>query len=188
MVQQVEEQLGPIDLLVCNADAVREFTVKPFVELSWAEFEDLLTGETKAVFYPVGAVVRGMIARGAGTIITVSSGLSRRPQEGMAGHSSGKAAVDALTRTLANELGPHGIRVNAVAPGLVQTEASASMWSEDQGQGGMTGLSARMRQMTPLRRIATPEDVAGAILMLASDAASFVTGVYLDVNGGMTMR
>ncbi|BDP44327.1 dehydrogenase (plasmid) [Deinococcus aetherius] len=188
MVRQVEEELGPIDILVCNADAVREFTVKPFVDLSWAEFEDLLTGETKAVFYPVGAVVGGMMKRGAGTIINVSSQLSRRAQEGMAGHSSGKAAVDALTRTLANELGPHGIRVNAVAPGLVQTEASASMWSGDQGQDGGPGLMARMRQMTPLRRIATPEDVAGAIVMLASDAASFVTGVYLDVNGGMTMR
>ena len=184
MVQQLEAQLGAIDLLVCNADAVREFTVKPFVELSWDEYEDLLTGETKAVFYPVKAVVGGMIERGSGTIITVSSGLSQRAQRGMAGHSSGKAAVDALTRTLAAELGPHGIRVNAVAPGLVQTDASAAVWGGDQAQGAAAGIC----QLTPLGRLATSEDVAGAILTLASDAAGFITGVCLDVNGGMTMR
>ena len=114
--------------------------MKPFVDLSWAEYEDLLTGETKAVFYPVKAVVGGMVERGAGTIINVSSGLSRRAQRGMAGRFSGKAAVDALTRSLAAELGPHGIRVNAVALGLVQTEASAGVWSEIQAQGQAAGI------------------------------------------------
>lgn len=188
MARQVEAELGPIDLLVCNADAVREFTVKPVMQLSWAEYEDLLTGETKAVFHPVQAVAPGMIRRGTGSIINVSSNLSRQAGEGMAGHSSGKAAVDALTRTLALELGPHGIRVNAVAPGLVQTEASAAFWSEDEARDEASHPVNLMRQRTPLRRIATPEDVAGAILMLASGAAGFVTGTYLDVNGGLTMR
>ncbi len=190
MAREVETALGPIDILVCNADAVRTFTVKPFTELSWEEYEDVLTGETKAVFYPVGAVAPSMIARGTGAIINVSSGLSRTTREGMAGHSSGKAAVDALTRSLASELGPHGIRVNAVAPGLVQTEASTAFWSEDQtgsAAGGPPNPSAMLAQMTPLRRIATPEDVAGAILLLASAQAGFVTGVYLPVNGGLSM-
>lgn len=187
MVRQVEEGLGPITLLMCNADAVREFTVKPFVALSWAEYEDLLTGETKAVFYPVQAVAPGMIERGGGTIINVSSGLARTPRLGMAGHSSGKAAVEALTRALALELGPHNVRVNAVAPGLVQTEASA-VYSEDETVGEGGNLAATLGQLTPLRRIATPDDVAGAIVLLASGAAGFVSGVTLDVNGGLTMR
>jgi len=186
IVDQLETTLGAVDILVCNADAVREFTVKPFVELSWAEYEDLLTGETKAIFYPVKAVVSGMIERGRGVIINVSSGLTRTPRTGMSGHSSGKAAVEALTRSLASELGPHGIRVNAVAPGLVQTEASASVWKAEPGQG--PDPMVMLRQVTPLRRIASPEDVAGAIWMLASDAAGFVTGLSIDVNGGLSMR
>lgn len=184
MVRQVEEGLGPITLLVCNADAVREFTVKPALKMSWAEYEDLLTGETKAVFYPVQAVAPGMIERGGGTIINVSSGLARTPQPGMAGHSSGKAALEALTRALALELGPQNVRVNAVAPGLVETEASA--WTE--AGGGGVSLATTLRQITPLRRIATPEDIAGAIVLLVSGAAGFVNGMTLDVNGGLTMR
>jgi 3-oxoacyl-[acyl-carrier protein] reductase len=187
MVQRVDATFGPIDTLVLNADAVRHFTIAPFTELTWEQYEDLVLGETKAIFLPAQAVVPSMIERGSGCIIAVSSGLSRFPRVGMAGHSSGKAAVDALVRVLAAELGPHGIRVNTVAPGLVETDTSTSVWNPQNRQPGQPEPSAMLRQMTPLRRIAQPEDIAGAIVMLASDAAGFITGQYIAVNGGSQM-
>lgn len=185
MVALVTEALGPIDTLVLNATANRGFAVAPFTELAWEDYEDLLVGETKALFLAANQVVPGMVKRRHGCIIAVSSGLSRTGMAGMAGHCSGKAAADALVRTLATELGPHGIRVNTIAPGLVQTEASAFNW-QPQAPGQPT-VADFMTQATPLRRIAQPEDVAGAILLLASDQAGFVTGCYLPVSGGMQM-
>ena len=195
MVAEVADVLGPIDILVLNADAVRSFTVAPFVAMSWEQFEDLVLGETKAIFLPAQAVVPSMIERGRGVIVAISSGLSRTSRPGLLAHSAGKSAVDSMVRSLATELGPSGIRVNAVAPGLVETEASASMWQARSGRPGGQGGGATdgsepgavLRQMTPMRRIATADDVAGAVLMLAGDAAGFVTGVYLPVNGGLTM-
>lgn len=185
MVAEVAGAFGPIDTLVLNATANRDMTVAPFTELDWAAYEDLLVGETKALFLTAKHVVPAMIERRRGCIIAVSAGLSRTAMAGWAGHSSGKAAADALVRTLAAELGPHGIRVNAVAPGLVQTDASAANWQPH--APGQPTLATFISQATPLRRIALPEDVAGAILMLASDAAGFVTGCYLPVSGGMQM-
>jgi 3-oxoacyl-[acyl-carrier protein] reductase len=93
-------------------------------------------------------------------------------------HTTAKSALDGLAKSLAHEFGPHGIRVNVVSPGLTITDATA--WQPEEGK---KAAAAR----TPLRRIAMPDDVAGAVLMLASDAAKFVTGAYLPASGGVQM-
>lgn len=116
-----------------------------------------------------------MIEHGQGSITTIGSALSRNPVEGMGSVSIAKSAIAALMRTLALELGPKGIRVNVVAPGMVLTELSDFIPEEQK---------TAMAESTPLRRNATPDDVAGAVLMMASDHAAFINGAYLPVQGG----
>jgi 3-oxoacyl-[acyl-carrier protein] reductase len=174
MVKTVGEHLGPIDTLVLNAHI--HTSIAPIVNQSWEEFEAKITGEMKAAFYCVKAVVPGMLARKKGCIIATSSSTSQHPSLGTGGQSAAKSALNALMRVLAVELGPAGIRVNMVAPGLTLTETAAQL--PEQIKGMVAGL-------TPLGRNGLPEDVAGAILMLALDEAGFVTGNYVSVDGGM---
>ncbi len=176
MVQQVTEAFGFIDTLVINANA--SFAIAPFIDYRWEDFEAKLLGELKGAFHPCKAVVPSMIEQKQGCIIAVSSGLSRYPSEGFCAHSTAKSGLDAFVKSLAVELGPHGIRVNAVAPGLTLTDATAFQPQEQKD------LSARM---APLGRNGLPEDVAGAILLLASEEARFITGAYLPVSGGIQM-
>jgi 3-oxoacyl-[acyl-carrier protein] reductase len=176
MVAEVERELGPVDTLVANASI--GFPIRPFVDYGWPEFQAKLVGELGAAFFCCQAVVPGMIARRGGCIVAVSSGLSRHPGGGFCAHSAAKGGLDALMRALALELGPHGIRVNVVGPGLTETDATA-------------GLPAQVKEgaarATPLGRVGRPEDVAGAVLMLASGHAGFVTGAYVPVSGGGLM-
>ena len=108
----------------------------------------------------------------------MSSGLSRVPGLGFCAHSAAKSALDGFSKALAQELGPHGIRVNVVAPGLTITDATVNQPKE---------MHDAIAQHTPLRRLAQPEDVAGAILFFCVDWARFVTGAYLPVSGGAQM-
>ncbi len=176
MVAEVERELGPVDTLVANASI--GFPIRPFVDYGWPEFQAKLVGELGAAFFCCQAVVPGMIARRGGCIVAVSSGLSRHPGGGFCAHSAAKGGLDALMRALALELGPHGIRVNVVGPGLTETDATA-------------GLPAQVKEgaarATPLGRVGRPEDVAGTVLMLASSHAGFVTGAYVPVSGGSLM-
>ncbi len=176
MVQAVELELGPVDILVNNANM--SFPVLPFVEYPWDDFERKLTSELKASFFTCQAVVPGMIQRRAGCIVNVSSGLSRAPGPGFVAHSAAKSALDAFSRSLALELGPHGIRVNVVAPGLTLTDATAH-----QPRAMHEATAAR----TPLRRLGQPDDVAGAVLFFCADWSRHVTGAYLPVSGGALM-
>ncbi len=177
MVRAVEEKLGPIDILVNNANM--SFPIAPFVEYRWEDFEQKLTGEMKASFYTCQAVVPGMIKRGSGCIVNVSSGLSRTPGPGFVAHSSAKSALDAFSKALAHELGPHGIRVNVVAPGLTITEATANQPAE---------MHQAIAAHTPLKRLAQPEDIAGAVVFFCTEWSRFVTGTYLPVCGGSQMN
>jgi 3-oxoacyl-[acyl-carrier protein] reductase len=176
MVAETEAALGPVDTLVVNASI--SFPIRPFVEYRWADFQAKLDGELGAAFHCCQAVAPGMISRGSGCIVAISSGLSRHPGPGFCAHSTAKAGLDAFVRGLALELGPHGIRVNAVAPGLTDTDATAHQ---------PAAQKEAMARMTPLRRIGVPEDVAGAVLMVASDHGRFLTGVYVPVSGGALM-
>jgi 3-oxoacyl-[acyl-carrier protein] reductase len=176
MVHGIQEQLGTIDTLVLNANI--DFPIKPFINFKWHDFAAKLDGEMKAAFFCCQAVVPAMMARKRGCIIAVSSGLSRQPGVGFCAHSTAKSALDAFMKSLALELGPAGIRVNTVAPGLTLTDATS-------------GIPDEMKQVvavsTPLRRIGLPDDIAGAILLLASENAGFVTGNYVSVDGGAQM-
>ena len=176
MVAQVEKDLGPVDTLVANAAI--GFPIRPFVDYAWEDFQAKLVGELGAAFFCCKAVVPGMIARKSGCIVAVSSGLSRHAGGGFIAHSAAKDGLDAFMRGLALELGPEGIRVNLVGPGLTETDATA-------------GLPAQAKEWAarsaPLRRVAQPEDVAGAVLLLASDHARFLTGAYVPVSGGSLM-
>lgn len=176
MVQQVTETFGSIDTLVLNANAL--FKIVPFIEQQWEDFEAKLVNELKGAFYPCKAVVPSMIEQQRGCIIAVSSITSRHPNNGFSAHTTAKSALDGFVKSLALELGPCGIRVNAIAPGVTLTDALSSQSQEWKDEAA---------QMTPLRRNGQPEDIAGAILLLASSEAKFITGSYLMVNGGAQM-
>lgn len=176
MVRAVEESLGPIDTLVLNANI--GFPVAPFMDYSWDAFAAKLTGELAAAFHCCKAVLPGMISRKNGCIIAVSSGLSRNPMTGFCAHSTAKSGLDAFVKSLASELGPYGVRVNAIAPGLTLTDAT---------DGTPPEIKQYICGATPLRRIGRPEDIAGAILMVASDKSGFISGNYFPVDGGKTM-
>jgi len=176
IVKETIEHLGPIDILILNAGA--RVPLKPFMELTREEFENKLMGELQGFFFPVKAVAPDMIKRRSGCIVGISSGLSRHPGFGFSAHTTAKAAVDGLMKSLALELGPHGIRVNTVAPGLTRTDATSWMPADRMEAAG---------KQTPLGRVAEPEDIAGAVMTLVSDEAAFVTGQYLAVSGGSQM-
>jgi 3-oxoacyl-[acyl-carrier protein] reductase len=176
MVADVTREFGPVDTLVVNASI--GFPIRPFVEYGWADFQAKVNGEMAAAFFCCKAVVEPMLERREGSIIAISSGLSRRPGEGFCAHSAAKSGLDGFMRALALELGPRGIRVNVVAPGLTDTDATASI---------PAAHKEAMARLAPLRRNGRPEDVAGAVLMLASDQARFLTGLYVPVSGGSLM-
>jgi 3-oxoacyl-[acyl-carrier protein] reductase len=176
MVAEAERALGPIDTLVVNASI--SFPMRPFVDYAWSDFQAKLDGELAAAFHCCKAVVPGMLARKAGCIVAISSTLSRRPGPGFCAHSAAKSGLDGFARALALELGPQGIRVNVVAPGLTDTDATA-------------GLPAAAREATlkgtPLGRIGQPDDVAGAVLAVCADTGRFLTGLYVPACGGAVM-
>lgn len=176
LADRAEEKLGPVDTLVLNANV--SFTITPFVDYPWEGFEAKLMGELGAAFHACKVFVPRMLQRERGCIIAVSSLLSRIPGRGFCAHATAKSGLDAFMKSLALELGPAGIRVNVVAPGLTLTDATA-----DQPEQAKEAVA----HMTPLRRNALAEDVAGAVVMLASEEARFVTGAYLPVSGGIQM-
>jgi 3-oxoacyl-[acyl-carrier protein] reductase len=176
MMQIIKDHWGNVDILVINAGL--RFKVAPFMQLTWEDFSYKYYGEMKSFYNSSKAVIPGMIARKSGVIVAVSSGLSRHPGFGFSSHSASKSAVDALVKSLALELGSMGIRVNTVAPGLTITDATSWMPKEQQEQAA---------NRTALKRNGMPEDIAGAILFMASDLSSHITGTYLSVDGGVSM-
>jgi NAD(P)-dependent dehydrogenase (short-subunit alcohol dehydrogenase family) len=176
LVQAVHQRFERIDVLVANAHM--SFRHRPFVEYEWSDLDSKVSDELKAVFYPSRAVAPEMLQRRSGSIVAVSSSLSKRGNQGFLAQSTAKAAVDAFVRALAAELGPGGVRVNTVAPGLTLTDAAMPMSPVEK---------ARVAANCPMRRNGLPDDMAGAVLFLASDLSQFVTGGYLPVDGGFTM-
>lgn len=176
MVETITAELGAIDTAVLNAGL--NFPVVPFVDYKWEDFERKLVGELKAAFYCCKALLPSMISKHRGSIVVVSSSLSRHSDSGFIAHCTAKSGLDAFVRSLATELGPEGIRVNTIAPGLTITDATAFV---------PDATKRAIKEATPLRRIAEPDDIAGAILMMVSDHARMITGSYTPVAGGHLM-
>jgi len=145
MMGLVQKKWGDPDILVINA--AMHFKVAPFMQLSWEDFSAKYYGEMKSFYNTSKAVIPGMIAKKGGVIVAVSSGLSRHPGMGFSSHSASKSAIDALVKSLALELGPQGIRVNTVAPGLTITDATSWMPKEQLEQAA---------SRTALKRNGTP--------------------------------
>ena len=164
-------QYGCLDILVNNA-GVSEST--PFLQYTEKNFNKVMDLNVKGVFNATRAAVDCMVARGSGVILSTSSMVSISGQPSGFAYPASKFAVNGLTVSLARELGPKGIRVNAVAPGITETDMMKAVPQEVIGP---------MIDRIPLRRLEKPEDIANAFVFLASDEASYITGVVLSVDG-----
>lgn len=171
---------GPLDIAAAIAGVMHTSSV---LETTDEDLDRVLDINFKGVLRTCQEAARSMIAAGRpGSIVTMASGAVDAAQPGLLCYSAAKAAVVQLTKTLATEAGPHGIRVNAVAPGWIRTPMTGRHGAEVQEQ-----TEAVMVRMSPLRRVGEPEDIAQAVLYLASDASSFMTGQILRPNGGVSM-
>lgn len=176
LVARSEELLGGLDALVCNAGvALPQQLLTDTTDTQWRQ---VMGVDLDGVFHVIRAAVPGMVHRKSGSIVTVSSMWGVTGGSCEAPYSAAKAGVIGLTRALAKELGPSGIRVNCVAPGVIATDMNAHLGPED---------LAALAEEPPLGRIGQPEEVAHAIAFLAGEAASFITGQVLRVDGGMVI-
>ena len=170
-IKAVIEQFGRIDILVNNA-GISENT--SFMDYTEETFDKVMDLNVKGVFNTTRVAAECMVARGKGVILSTSSMVSISGQPSGFAYPASKFAVNGLTVSLARELGPKGIRVNAVAPGITETDMMKAVPKE---------VIEPMIERIPLRRLGQPEDIANAFVFLASDEASYITGVILSVDG-----
>lgn len=176
MVEQVVDTFGRIDILVNNAGLL----VKgKFKDIPLSEYDDMLRVNLLGVLHCTHATIPIMIQQHTGNIINLSSQLSQVGGSGLAVYSATKGAINALTKSLAAELGPHGIRVNAIGPGSIRTDMNKDFFDE--------AFETKRIAELPVRRMGSPEDVAHSAVFLASSESSFVTGQMLNPNGGLVM-
>jgi 3-oxoacyl-[acyl-carrier protein] reductase len=176
---RVEEELGPIDVLVANAGGSYS-PPGPIEETTEEQWRASIDGNLTATFLTLKSVLPGMKQRRAGNIITVSSAAGRRPHpRSPIAYAAAKAGIELLTQDVAAQVGPFDIRVNCIAPETILTERNRQRIPEAQ--------RAQLVDAHPLRRLGAPEDVARAALFLASEQASWITGIILDVAGGAVM-
>lgn len=172
------EAWGPVRALVNNAAA---FNRNTFLEVALEEFDRVWAANARGVFYLSQCVARGMAERRRGSIVHVSSILARQLIEGRAAYAASKGAVESLTLAMALDLAPFQIRVNAVVPGLIQTEALLAGFRDPE-------RLASVARYIPAGRLGDPAEMAEAILFLASDKASYINGALIPVDGGLGAR
>lgn len=175
MFSKAEDAFGPVELLVNNAGIAQQ---KLFTDLTDEDWDRVFDVSVKGMFYCCRRAVPSMIRRHRGNIINLSSMWGQVGAACEVHYSAAKGAVIAFTKALAQELGPSGIRVNCVAPGVIATEMNAALSEE---------TMEALKEETPLGIIGSPEDAAESILFLASDKAAFITGQVLAPNGGMVL-
>jgi 3-oxoacyl-[acyl-carrier protein] reductase len=177
MVSEIDQRWGGVDVLVHNA--LIPFAITSFAELTWEQLGGKLDRELRAAFLMTKAVVPGMISRGYGRLVYLSTGLSRHPRDGMITLGTAKAALDQFVRFIALELAPHGITANLIAPATVEGTTMSRKLTPEQ----IHELAAA----TPMGRLVRPDDVARTVAFFASDDSGFTTGHYIPVNGGVAM-
>lgn len=172
---------GAIDVLVNNAGGVAGQTGRPLEDVSYADWDEVMAINLGAAFVLSRACVPAMKRAGRGCIVNITSGAATKSSlTGIQAYCAAKHALLGLARQLAHELGPHGIRVNSVAPGLMLTnEATRRQWAAYGADGQRT-----LREGTALKRLGDAQDIVSAVLFLASDLSAFVTGQHLQVDGG----
>jgi 3-oxoacyl-[acyl-carrier protein] reductase len=179
MRDSIEQRLGPVDILVTNAggSGVRPGPLEDITESDWRQ---AIEANLTATFFTIKAFLPGMKQRHHGNIITLSSAAARRPtaQSPMA-YAAAKAGVELLSKELAVQAGPFGVRVNCLAPETILTERNQRQIPED--------IQEQLRQGHPVKRLGTPDDVAHAALFLASDHSSWISGITMDVAGGSVL-
>ena len=173
MIERAEKELGPLGVVVNNAGITRDNVV---MMMDPADFDSVIATHLRGTFLVSKATARRMFRRRSGCIINLSSVVGRRGNAGQANYAAAKAGIIGLTKSLAKELGARGVRVNAIAPGYIDTPMTQALPEET-------------RQMivdaTPLKSIGTTDDVANAVVFLASPRARYLTGVVLPVDGGL---
>jgi 3-oxoacyl-[acyl-carrier protein] reductase len=177
IVERTVARFGHLDILVANAGIWKEAAIDQMTEGEWDEMIDI---NLKSIYGCCHAASRVMIPKKRGTIILVSSTAGQRGEPFHSHYAATKGAIIAMTKSLAAELGPRGITVNCVAPGWVRTDMTAGPLNDPKER-------RKIRELIPLGRVATPEEIAGPILFLASDLASHVNGEVLNVNGGSVL-
>jgi 3-oxoacyl-[acyl-carrier protein] reductase len=175
LVEAAEKAGGPLHILVNNAGMTRDMLALRMSDLDWQAVLDI---DLSAPFRLARAALRGMLRRRAGRIINISSIVGATGNAGQANYAAAKAGLVGMSKSLAQEVASRGITVNVVAPGFVDTAMTDAL-NEAQ--------KTRLAEQIPLGRIGRPEDIAGAVVYLSSDAAAWVTGATLHVNGGMAM-
>lgn len=176
MRSEIEAHLGPIDILVTSAGG--SFTPPaPLEETPEGDWRASVDGNLTSTFLTIKSILPGMKQRRRGNIVTISSVFGHRPHEkAPIPYGAAKAAVEMLTKDLAAQVGPYGIRVNCIAPEIILTERNRERIPE--------GLRLSLIDKHPIRRLGTPEDVARAALFLVTEQSAWITGIVLDVAGG----
>ncbi len=174
-IAATEQGLGPVDILVNNAGITRDNLL---LRMSEAEWDDVIQANLKGAFHTTQAVLKGMMKRRSGRIINVTSIIGLTGNKGQANYAASKAGLIGFTKSVAKEYGSRGILVNAVAPGFIETDMTASL-PEDLRKAMLAGIV--------LGRFGRPEDVAGAVLFLASELSGYITGQVLVVDGGVAV-
>jgi len=175
LVETTHRQFGRIDILVNNA--ATNIAQEPVLQVDEAKFDKMIEVNLKSAFRLIQAVAPGMCERGSGSIVNIASIAGLRPQYLGMLYSMTKAALIMMTQSYALELGPRGVRVNAIAPGLIQTVLSEYFWKDER----------KLRQIVeeqPIKHLGQPAEIAEIAVMLASDRASYLTGQTLVVDGG----
>ncbi len=175
LVVAAEAAAGPLDILVNNAGLTRDMLALRMKDADW---EAVLEVDLSAPFRLCRAALKGMVRRRAGRLVGIASIVGSTGNPGQANYAAAKAGLVGMTKALAQEVGSRGITVNIVAPGFVETAMTDALTPEQK---------ARLAERIPLARLGRPEDVAAAVVYLASDEAAWVTGATLHVNGGMAM-
>ena len=174
-IAETEKTLGPIDILVNNAGLTRDNLI---LRMSEEEWDAVLAANLKGAYFTIKAVTKGMMKRRSGRIINITSVVGITGNKGQANYAASKAGLIGLTKSVAREYASRNVLVNAVAPGFIETDMTSAL--PDEAKAAMLGGVS-------LGRPGRPEDIAGAVLFLASDLAGYITGQVLAVDGGMTV-